>query len=506
MMRTHTGVFRVLLLILCLFTPLPSWAGQTPEVRQLVEQGVNCAKAQKWEEAIGFFNQARLRSPTDGSLLFNLGLACDRSGGREMWAVICYRAYLALRPGAENAPEVRKRISELKEKIKADVRMLVGKSIELTEKLPDKSKGPYSTICKVQVWLGDVEGALKTAESNPSPYPSSRVIAFGEVADALVRTGREPEALRLRERVVQAAPEKDRMELFDVLQKRIVEGKCGLKDFSGALQEASKISTKGRYYAYSWISMMQVDAGDREGALESALQVSDACSRALAFCMVANAQIEAGEMDRALKSLSKAEEALGQAAPGDYYINDVNRELCCAYASAGKLREAVQAFERITPSNNPFTAGTAEAFVCGAMSEQNLEEARKKAGRIRHDPSRSLAFLKIAESLIKRKDYVEAEKTILSIEEEMRRMHGLSRLAEAQGLLAEAEGLATQAMLVGPLDALQSMGEALERLKKEKAEEVAYQLALSGLKRVSLLKSEAFLEKVWSGKRRGPVP
>jgi len=340
-------------------------AEQAPEVKQLVEKGLAATKQEHWDEAIKCFNEARSRSPLDPSLVFNLALACDRSRGREMAAINCYLAYIALRPEAQNADQVKKRVAELEAKVETDARMLIKKSQELNEQMGDKQNCSHSTLCTAQLEQGDIDAALKTAETNPEVYYTSKMNPYGDVACALAKAGRDPEAYQLKERLVREAPDSDKQAVSDKILGKIVEGKAARGDFAGALQDTLGITEDQRFYSYGWISMRQVFAGDLPGALKSALLGSDPPFRAKSLLQVATKQAEAGDNVGALKTIAFAEEALSQISAGNRSLTDVNRDMAQAYAAAGKIPEAIKAMERIGKEGYlDYSRGAAEAYIC----------------------------------------------------------------------------------------------------------------------------------------------
>jgi len=77
-------------------------------------RGMAAAEQQEWDLAIKYFSEARKAAPTWPSAQFNLALAYDSAGGRELNAIAWYRAYLASAPNAANAQQVRAQIVKLK--------------------------------------------------------------------------------------------------------------------------------------------------------------------------------------------------------------------------------------------------------------------------------------------------------------------------------------------------------------------------------------------------------
>jgi tetratricopeptide (TPR) repeat protein len=480
-------------------------AEQSPEVKQLVDKGVAAAKQEHWDEAINCFNEARSRSPLDPSLVFNLALACDRSRGREIAAIKCYLAYVALRPEAQNAGQVKKRTAELEGKVEADARMLIQKSLELTGQMGDKKFASHSTVCTAQLALGDIDAALKTADTDPDDNYLSKMGSYGDVARALAKAGRDPEACQLKDRLVREAPDSDKQAVSDKILGKIVMGKSDRGDFTGALQDTLGIKEDQRFYSYDWISMQQTFAGDLPGALKSAFLVSYPPFRAYSLLRVATKQAEGGDKAGALKTIAFAEEALSQIPAGDYSLANVNGEMAGAYAATDKIPEAIKAMERIRKEEQfDYSRGLAEACICAGQARLGaVEDAKKRAAGMKHAPSRNSAFLRITEAQVKAKDFAGAQRTIALIEDESTRLSSQAILALAQGRIAEAEGLGHQAYIVsGYLKPMESLAETLEKLKAEKPEYVASKLALDAYSRILFLNNQRISTEIWEKKKR----
>ena len=84
-----------------------------PKAQKAMTRGMAAAEQQEWDLAIKYFSEARKAAPTWPSAQFNLALAYDSAGGRELNAIAWYRAYLASAPNAANAQQVRAQIVKL---------------------------------------------------------------------------------------------------------------------------------------------------------------------------------------------------------------------------------------------------------------------------------------------------------------------------------------------------------------------------------------------------------
>lgn len=92
-------------------TPEPRAKAADEEARRLFEAGRVAFEAGRYGDALGYFEAAHARSDRP-QLLYNVGLALERLGRRRD-ARSAYEAYLDALPDADNAAEVRTRLSVL---------------------------------------------------------------------------------------------------------------------------------------------------------------------------------------------------------------------------------------------------------------------------------------------------------------------------------------------------------------------------------------------------------
>jgi len=94
-------------------------------INEALEKGIAATGKSEWRYAISWFLHARKIAPSYLPTLYNLGLACEREGGRELEAVAWYNAYLAAAGGrAKNRSEIKTAIKHLQRKIVADINQL----------------------------------------------------------------------------------------------------------------------------------------------------------------------------------------------------------------------------------------------------------------------------------------------------------------------------------------------------------------------------------------------
>ena len=98
-------------------------------VKQAWDKANESVRASQWRTAIGWFQNARTLAPSDWRILYNLGLACEREGGREFEAIAWYNAALAA--GADRAGkgrDIQAATKSLQREIVADIVQLTSEA------------------------------------------------------------------------------------------------------------------------------------------------------------------------------------------------------------------------------------------------------------------------------------------------------------------------------------------------------------------------------------------
>ena len=119
-----------------LWLPEPGLSSQSdllPRAEEARQRGLKAAGSGDWPAAVAAFKEANEFSHCSPSLIFNLGLAYQR-GGWPVQAAMYYRAYVAARPDATNAAQVRVEIQ--KQIADAETRSL--RLFDEAERLADK--------------------------------------------------------------------------------------------------------------------------------------------------------------------------------------------------------------------------------------------------------------------------------------------------------------------------------------------------------------------------------
>ena len=123
--------FRLLLVILMVgFSCVGTSAAQTrstlpTEAEAALARGMAAVRSEQWDIAVRYFTEAQSLAPESPGIMFNLGLAVDRAGGRELAALGWYGAYLASMPEASNAEQVRSRMFDLEIQIEVNADRLL---------------------------------------------------------------------------------------------------------------------------------------------------------------------------------------------------------------------------------------------------------------------------------------------------------------------------------------------------------------------------------------------
>lgn len=207
--------------------------------------------------------------------LFDKALAADRAGGRELFAIAWYRAYLAAAPKAGNAPRVRERIVALEVEIEAKVRELLNKAAAAAALLPDAESrtDAQKRIAAVLAGAGDIPGAERIAATLPAAR--DRDFVAMNVAVARMRNG---------------------------------DGKGAMAAADG-IADATLAAAARR-----GIARVQAFAGDVAGAWKTADAIADDQERSGAFAGIAEAELAAGDAQGGERAVAKAKAAAGGIA------------------------------------------------------------------------------------------------------------------------------------------------------------------------------------------------
>ena len=256
---------------------------------------------QDWPLAVRYFSEARKAAPAAPQVIFNLALACDKAGGRDLPAVALYRACLASTPGAANAAQIQARVLELEVRAESDTIRLLQKAKEMYGLLPQQGlifpsrSSFYADVVQVERALGrfaeaersvsliddpnlrdmasrsplearikayDFEGALKIL---PRPHESPYNL---QLYSGLVKTGQFE---RLREIAERIPDEGKKAEAYGYLFSALL----GAGDLKGAAGLIEKIPPGSRPNGYQSLSQKRLQAGEFAGALDAAARAGE---------------------------------------------------------------------------------------------------------------------------------------------------------------------------------------------------------------------------------------
>lgn len=152
--------------------PLP------PAAQEAYDKGIMAAREQGYLVAIRYLQEARKLAPHAPQVYRSLGAVEAKIPGRELRAIAWYGAYLAALPNASDAADVKKEIGRLQVKNEINISGLIKAvqdaawQIPGTERMRVFSDVP-DTVISLWVSIGDLSGALQSADNFQDPYYKS---------------------------------------------------------------------------------------------------------------------------------------------------------------------------------------------------------------------------------------------------------------------------------------------------------------------------------------------
>lgn len=184
-------------------------------VKDEMEEGKSAAKRKDWVAAIRHFRAAAglkyfglgmekrpYARDIPPEILFNLGLASDNAGGRELQTIAYYRAYLALVPRARNGAAIRKRFAPLLAKSREQAKNLLGLLERAAREFPPgdftRNSG-LNQFAGAWAFMGDLNAGERIAKeiSKKAGYSSASDYTLKEMAEGRLRAGDYEGAERL---------------------------------------------------------------------------------------------------------------------------------------------------------------------------------------------------------------------------------------------------------------------------------------------------------------------
>lgn len=258
------------------------------EAQEAVNFGLDAARQQNWELALKYFSQAQKAAPVVPEVLFNLGLACDKSRGREVPAVAWYRAYLSLSPDAPNADQVRSRIMALKIKMETNISSLIGK-------IKEASPSVEAYLMNVDIDEKSAMGALiKSYEATEGKGSPAARRARAEANQSLLKRG------------------------TGAMYKYLIKAQILLGDFSGAIETAGRSDDLD--FVYKGIAEEQIRTGDLSGAEINVARLTGN-DKYFLLGRIASSRARRGDIEGAEKILTRIpQDQQGKIGPASAYV------------------------------------------------------------------------------------------------------------------------------------------------------------------------------------------
>ncbi len=231
------------------------------------------AERKQWPLAIKYFKAAFQATPTDPKVLFNLGLANDRAGGRALVAASWYRAFLVAAPGASNSTKVNKRVVDLEIETESQIAQMLETAQTIASQVSGKGKmSVLDRIARAHAENGDAASAQQVIQMiKASGQKSGGQSGWSQalIAATQARAGQFELAISLaksiRYRPAKAWALAETSTLF-----------AGKGNFVRALSIADQIEgRKEQGWAYSRIGALQADAGDTNGAQATLAKINE---------------------------------------------------------------------------------------------------------------------------------------------------------------------------------------------------------------------------------------
>lgn len=350
------------------------------EAREEVNAGIAAAAQGDYKLAISHFEKARRISPFWPEILFNLGLANDKLGSRELVAIPWYYAYLEAAPKAENAAQTKSRITALRASYESRMRKLLNWDRDLVSQMNCEDLEVYvatshgesmiahyeigdndginATAMKItnaywrsemyrdlvlkQLEAGDIEGAL-TSLASMSRSDEYTVEAYCVTAEALAKAGRRNEALALIEKAGAFIPgiKKEFIDKYLSSYMSMARTCASLGDKEAAAKYLAmylKLAEEGefhdmgfgidarsqRIWAYAAYALEAAKQGFKDEAVKGFELAKEECgkyqeykNKLLCLSHVAGNQKEAGFISDSLKTIQEARSCMQWITPAD---------------------------------------------------------------------------------------------------------------------------------------------------------------------------------------------
>jgi tetratricopeptide (TPR) repeat protein len=268
----------------------------------------------------------------------------------------------------------------------------------------------FRAIVKEQVKAGDIVGAMETAALIEDVGEKDE--SYKHIATAQIGAGNIDEAMDIAALITDSRWDQTRV-YSDIVKYRAVSG-----DMDGAFElvEEKIGDPEKRYIAYGYIAIVQAEAGDIEGAMDTASLITKDYYVNMTYSAISKAQVMAGDMDGARNSAALA---------GN---NCLMTQLCidktAARFEAGDKRGAEEFFalameEASLVSFNDcyMLPGNFLDIIKARASAGDMVRARKMASLIPDHEWKAIAYYDIVELQIEAGDIGGARETAALIED-----------------------------------------------------------------------------------------
>ncbi len=246
-------------LVLMLLGAASAAAEVSDAVREALDKGNEAARQRQWIQAGQYFKTAIDADDSSPEVLLAVAKFSDTKGGRDLVAIVAYRAYLVAQPTAQDRDQILARIDALEKRVTAASRSAIERALSTASGLPTNDRANWLVnIAVAQAKSNDLQGALATASSARAivnPYSDD---PYAQVANALAQINELGAADEVMRRVEQSKRSNAYRQLSYTMSYD--------KKFREALSYASQTSGADRITAYSQVAKVQSDSGDQSGA------------------------------------------------------------------------------------------------------------------------------------------------------------------------------------------------------------------------------------------------
>lgn len=138
------------------------------------------------------------------------------------------------------------------------------------------------------------------------------------------------------------------------------------------IEEDWRINDKSHITALSYISYAQIEAGNVEGATNTARKINDELSRNEALSFIIQAQVKAGNMDGANKLFAETLIIVNKEVKNEWRHAETTTNIALAQVEAGSIEEANKTFDKAIESARKLTDIWNQAHVLRFIAEVQI--------------------------------------------------------------------------------------------------------------------------------------